>query len=257
MSRNKMVILENIYKRFGKLKVLNGVDLYAEEKEVVALIGSSGSGKTTLLRTINYLEPPTKGKIIINGDVFFDSENKVIPVEKEINKVRAHKIGMIFQQFNLWPHKNVIENIIETQVNVGKISKKEATEKALSLLSKVGLEDKVKAYPKQLSGGQQQRVAIARALAMNPKVMLFDEVTSALDPELIGEVLKVIEELASEGMTMLIVTHELSFAKQVSNRTIFLCEGKVLEEGKSSEILTNPRREETKKFLAKFITGKF
>ncbi|MDD5689520.1 MAG: amino acid ABC transporter ATP-binding protein [Caldisericia bacterium] len=252
-----MIVLENIYKTFGELKVLDGVDLYVEKNEVVTIIGSSGSGKSTLLRIINYLEVPTRGEIIIDGDIFFDSENKIKPSEKKINQIRAQKVGMVFQQFNLWPHKSVLENIIEAPIYVNKVSRKEAIEKAIDLLTKVGLEDKVRAYPRQLSGGQQQRVAIARALAMNPKVMLLDEVTSSLDPELIGEVLKVIEELASEGMTMIIVTHELNFAKQVSDRTMFLYNGKVWEQGKSSEVLMNPKREETKKFLAKFINGRF
>lgn len=240
-----MIKINNLSKSFGKLEVLKNINLTINEKEVVVLIGSSGSGKSTLLRCINFLEVAQHGEITINS--------QKIDIEKtDLNKVRE-SVGMVFQHFNLFPHKTVVENIIEAPMYVRKKTKSEASAKAMELLKKVGLEDKANYYPEQLSGGQKQRVAIARALAMEPKVMLFDEPTSALDPELVGEVLQVMKDLAREGMTMVIVTHEMGFAKEVADRVIMLADGNILEEGHPGDIFSNPKHERTKKFLNQIL----
>ncbi|MBP2628414.1 MAG: Phosphonate-transporting ATPase [Firmicutes bacterium] len=239
-----MISIKNIHKKFGKLHVLKGIDLHVDEREVVVIIGPSGSGKSTLLRCINFLEEPTEGEVIVDG----------IPLDCEanVNKVRI-EVGMVFQRFNLFPHKTVLENVILAPMQVRKMSKVEAEKIALDLLNKVGLGDKPQAYPEQLSGGQQQRVAIARALAMRPKVMLFDEPTSALDPEMVNEVLDVMKELAHEGMTMAIVTHEMGFAREVGDRVIFMDEGRIIEEGTPEQIFTNAKEERTQAFLSKIL----
>jgi polar amino acid transport system ATP-binding protein len=236
-----MIEVQNLSKSFGKLEVLKNIDINVSEKEVVVLIGASGSGKSTLLRCLNFLEVAERGEIII------DSE-KVDLEKTNLNKVRE-KVGMVFQHFNLFPHKTVLENIIEAPMFVRKETKEAATAKASALLKKVGLEDKANYYPEQLSGGQKQRVAIARALAMEPKVMLFDEPTSALDPELVGEVLQVMKDLAREGMTMVIVTHEMGLAKEVADRVIMLADGTIIEEGHPNEIFVHPKHERTQRFL--------
>ncbi|WIW70364.1 MULTISPECIES: amino acid ABC transporter ATP-binding protein [Anaerosinus] len=239
-----MISIKNLHKAFGKIEVLKGINVEIEEKEVVVIIGPSGSGKSTLLRCINYLEQPTDGEIIVDG----------IPLSNEsnINKVRT-EVGMVFQRFNLFGHMTVMENITLAPMKVRMISKEEAKETALSLLRKVGLEDKANAYPSQLSGGQQQRVAIARALAMKPKIMLFDEPTSALDPEMVNEVLDVMKSLAKEGMTMVVVTHEMGFAREVGDRVLFVDEGKIVEEGSPKAIFESPQEERTKTFLSKIL----
>ncbi|NWQ41878.1 amino acid ABC transporter ATP-binding protein [Bacillus sp. EB106-08-02-XG196] len=240
-----MIEISNLSKSFGKLVVLKNINLRVEEKEVVVLIGASGSGKSTLLRCLNFLEVAERGDIII------DSEN-IDLAKTNLNKVRE-KVGMVFQHFNLFPHKTVIENITEAPIFVRNETKEAASSKALALLKKVGLEDKANYYPEQLSGGQKQRVAIARALAMEPKVMLFDEPTSALDPELVGEVLQVMKDLARDGMTMVIVTHEMGFAKEVADRVIMLADGNIIEEGHPNDIFVNPKHERTKRFLNQIL----
>lgn len=239
-----MISIKNIHKKFGKLHVLKGIDLEIKEKEVVVIIGPSGSGKSTLLRCINYLEEPTEGDVTVDG----------IPlnVEANINKVRE-EVGMVFQRFNLFPHMTALENITLAPSQVRKMSRAEADKLATELLVKVGLSDKANNYPEQLSGGQQQRVAIARALAMRPKVMLFDEPTSALDPEMIKEVLDVMKTLANEGMTMVVVTHEMGFAREVGDRVIFMDEGRIVEEGLPDNIFTNAKEERTQAFLSKIL----
>ncbi|MEC1521902.1 amino acid ABC transporter ATP-binding protein [Neobacillus niacini] len=240
-----MIEISNLSKSFGKLEVLKDINLRVHEKEVVVLIGASGSGKSTLLRCLNFLEVAERGDIVI------DSEN-IDLAKTNLNKVRE-KVGMVFQHFNLFPHKTVIENIIEAPIFVRKETKERASSKAMALLKKVGLEDKANYYPEQLSGGQKQRVAIARALAMEPKVMLFDEPTSALDPELVGEVLQVMKDLARDGMTMVIVTHEMGFAKEVADRVIMLADGNIIEEGHPNDIFANPIHERTKRFLNQIL----
>lgn len=240
-----MIKIENLYKKFGKLEVLNGIDINVEKGEIIAIIGPSGSGKSTFLRCINRLEEPTNGKIFIDGE-------NILSKETNINKIRE-KVGMVFQHFNLFPHKNVIKNITLAPIKIKNYSLELAESKADKLLSKVGLLDKKYAYPNQLSGGQKQRIAIARALAMEPEVMLFDEPTSALDPEMIKEVLDVMIELAKEGMTMLIVTHEMGFAKNVATRILFMNDGKILEDEKPEEFFNNPKHSRTKEFLYKVL----
>ncbi|GIM27586.1 peptide ABC transporter ATP-binding protein [Clostridium polyendosporum] len=236
-----MLRVKKLYKYFGELEVLKGIDLTVRKGEVVCLIGASGSGKSTLLRCINFLERKNDGQIWIGGREITDSE-------KEINAMRQ-KVGMVFQRFNLFPHMTALENVMEGPVTIKKQSKEDVREKALQLLDKVGLIDKATQYPAMLSGGQQQRVAIARTLAMEPEVVLFDEPTSALDPELVGEVLKVMKKLANEGMTMVVVTHEMGFAKEVADKVIFLHEGKIAEEGTAEQIFENPKHERLKNFL--------
>lgn len=239
-----MISIKGLKKSFGDLEILKGIDIHVAPKEVVVIIGPSGSGKSTLLRCINYLEEPTEGQIIVDGTE--------ISGEAKINQVRA-EVGMVFQRFNLFPHMNVLENIVLAPMKVRKISREDAEKKAQELLERVGLADKWNAYPEQLSGGQQQRVAIARALAMNPKVMLFDEPTSALDPELVGEVLDVMKELAHSGMTMVVVTHEMGFAREVGTRLLFVDGGRIIEEGAPKDIFENPKEERTKAFLSKVL----
>ncbi|MGE7918095.1 amino acid ABC transporter ATP-binding protein [Viridibacillus sp. NPDC093762] len=240
-----MIKLKNLRKSFGDLEVLKDITLEIQKSEVVVLIGASGSGKSTLLRCLNFLEINNGGQIEING--------KLIDAGKEnLNKVREN-MGMVFQHFNLFPHLSILQNVIEAPVHVKKQSKEDATRKAKELLQKVGLADKANFYPDQLSGGQKQRVAIARALAMEPEVMLFDEPTSALDPELVGEVLETMKNLAREGMTMVIVTHEMGFAREVADRVIMLADGKIIEEGPPSEFFKNPKEEKTIRFLQQVL----
>ena len=236
------VKVRNLVKHFDKLEVLNGIDLTVTEGEVVCIIGPSGSGKSTLLRCLNKLEEPTGGEIIIDDAVVTDKKTN-------INKVREN-IGMVFQSFNLFSNYTVLENIMFAPVELKKMTKAEAKTKAMELLARVGLSDKADAYPHQLSGGQQQRVAIARSLAMNPDIMLFDEPTSALDPEMVGEVLAVMKELAAAGMTMIVVTHEMGFARDVADRVIFMADGVIVEEGTPEEIFTDPQNPRTKEFLS-------
>ncbi len=240
--------LKNINKSFGKLRVLNDVSMAVVQGKVVAIIGPSGSGKTTLLRCVNALESIDSGEIII--------ENKSVnPKSRDVHELRE-KVGFIFQAFNLFAHLTALENIMLAQRIVKKRSVKEARERAFSLLRKVGLEDKADSYPSQLSGGQQQRVAIARALAMDPKLLLMDEITSALDPELVSEVLDVVMQLAKDGMTMVIVTHEMGFASNVASRIIFMDNGRIIEQGEPSKIFNNPEQERTKDFLNKILNHK-
>jgi polar amino acid transport system ATP-binding protein len=238
-----MLRLEGVCKRFGSLEVLRGVDAEINRGEVVCVIGPSGSGKSTLLRCINLLEPPNAGRILLEGKDITGKD-----AEEGVDYVRR-RVGMVFQSFNLFPHKSAIENVCLAQETVLGRSSKEAHAKGEALLARVGLADKLVEYPDRLSGGQQQRVAIARALAMDPHVMLFDEVTSALDPELVKEVLDVMRELANEGMTMIVVTHEMGFAKDVASRVIFMDGGVVVEEGPPRDVLDHPREERTKRFL--------
>jgi polar amino acid transport system ATP-binding protein len=235
----------DLHKHFGKLEVLRGITESVSPGEVISVIGPSGSGKSTFLRCLNLLEEPTAGHIFIEGVDITDQGT-------DINKLRE-KVGMVFQQFNLFPHKSVLENITLAPVKLGKMSVSEANDKARQLLKRVGLEDKIDEYPSRLSGGQMQRVAIARALAMNPDIMLFDEPTSALDPEMVGEVLDVIKSLASEGMTMVVVTHEMGFAREVSNRVLFIDEGLIVESSPPDELFGNPQNERTKNFLSKVL----
>ena len=243
-----MLKTNNLHKNFGKLEVLKGITTEIHQGEVVAIIGASGSGKSTFLRCLNLLEEPT------SGEVFFKNQNLTTKDDKNfnINKVREH-IGMVFQHFNLFPNMTVLENITLAPIQVKGKSKEEAEAKAVELLEKVGLLDKKNVYPHTLSGGQKQRVAIARALAMEPDVMLFDEPTSALDPEMVKEVLLVIKDLAKSGMTIVIVTHEMGFAKEVATRVMFIDEGIVLEEGTPSEVFNNPKQARTKEFLDKVM----
>jgi polar amino acid transport system ATP-binding protein len=238
-----MLRLDGLHKSFGKLEVLRGIDMEVEKGEVVCVIGPSGSGKSTLLRCINLLEPPNAGHIYLEG-----REITGAAAADDLDYVRR-RVGIVFQQFNLFPHKSALENVCLAQEKVLGRSPAEAKGKALSLLERVGLGDKVREFPERLSGGQQQRVAIARALAMDPHVMLFDEVTSALDPELIKEVLDVMRELAADGMTMIVVTHEMGFARDVGSRVVFMDGGAIVEQGAPAEVLGNPREERTKRFL--------
>jgi len=235
-----MIKIENLYKSFGSLEVLKNISLTVRQGEVVCIIGPSGSGKSTLLRCLNGLEDITRGRIFIDG--------KPIDVRKN-----NPDVGMVFQRFNLFPHMTVLENVAFAPVKVRKLSNKEAVEQALALLEKVGLLDKKDEYPSNLSGGQQQRVAIARALAMKPRIILFDEPTSALDPELVSEVLEVMKTLAAEGMTMLVVTHEMGFAREVANRVVFMDKGEIIEEGTPHNIFEKPVQERTKAFLEKIL----
>jgi polar amino acid transport system ATP-binding protein len=236
-----LVSLEDVVKRFGALEVLKGISMTVEKGEIVAIIGRSGSGKSTLLRCVNALEPVQAGRIVVDGI-------EVTSAGADHNKLRA-RVGMVFQSFNLFPHLNVERNVKLALKLVRKMSDGEAGEIARRMVAKVGLEDKLLAYPEELSGGQQQRVAIARSLAMQPTIMLFDEITSALDPELVGEVLKVLEGLAEEGMTMMLVTHEMNFARNVADRVIFMHEGRIHEDGPARETLLDPRTAELKSFL--------
>lgn len=240
-----MIRVEHLYKNYGDHEVLKDINVHIKEREVVCIIGPSGSGKSTFLRCLNLLEPITSGKVVVDGHDLTDPKT-------DINRIRT-EMGMVFQQFNLFPHKRVIDNITIAPIRVRKWPREKAEQKAMELLGKVGLRDKAQAWPEQLSGGQQQRVAIARALAMDPKVMLFDEPTSALDPEMIKEVLAVMKQLASEGMTMVVVTHEMGFAREVSDRVLFMDQGMIIEEGKPEELFNQPKEERTRSFLDKVL----
>lgn len=240
-----MIEIKNLHKSFGKLEVLKGINETIADGEVVSVIGPSGSGKSTFLRCINLLEEPTEGQIIIDGEDITDPSH-------DVNQMRA-QVGMVFQRFNLFTHKSVLDNIMLAPINVSKVSKAEAEARARELLKTVGLSDKADAYPHSLSGGQQQRVAIARALAMQPRYLLFDEPTSALDPEMVGEVLSVIKGLTQTGMTLVIVTHEMGFAREVSDRVFFIDQGVVMEKGDPEAIFGNPQMDRTKDFLAKVL----
>ena len=240
-----MIEVKNLSKSFGNLSVLNNISERIEDKEVVCIIGPSGSGKSTFLRCLNLLEKPDSGDIVLDGETITDSKIN-------IDKVRE-KLGMVFQNFNLFPHKNTLENIALAPVKVKGMHKSDAENKAMELLKTVGLEDKAGVYPSALSGGQKQRVAIARALAMEPEIMLFDEPTSALDPEMVGEVLAVMKNLATKGMTMVIVTHEMGFAREVADRVLFMDEGCIVEQGSPDDIFKNPQNQRTKEFLSKIL----
>lgn len=240
-----MIHVKNLKKSYGKNNVLNGIDQHIKKGEVVVIIGPSGSGKSTFLRCLNLLEEPTSGEIIFEGKNITDKNN-------DINKTRE-KMGMVFQHFNLFPHKTVLENITLAPIKVKGLSVEEANKKAMELLKLIGLSDKKDAYPASLSGGQKQRIAIARSLAMEPDVLLFDEPTSALDPEMVGEVLNVMKDLAKKGMTMVVVTHEIGFAREVGDRILFIDGGKILEEGTPEEVLNNPKNDRTKDFLSKVL----
>ena len=238
-----MIEVKGLVKSFGDLEVLKGIDQNVDEGEVLCIVGPSGSGKSTMLRCINRLEEPTGGEIYIDGELI---------TEKNLDRIRT-KMGMVFQQFNLFPHLSVLDNLTCGPINVKKENKADAEKKALDLLARVGLADKADQFPRNLSGGQQQRVAIARALAMDPEVMLFDEPTSALDPEMVGEVLDVMKTLAREGMTMVVVTHEMGFAKEVADKVIFMDGGYIVEQGTPEEVLSNPQMDRTKDFLSKVL----
>ncbi|KZE71662.1 polar amino acid ABC transporter ATP-binding protein [Paenibacillus elgii] len=240
-----MIQVNTLVKSFGSVNVLKGINLNVQEKEVVVMLGASGSGKSTLLRCLNFLEIYDDGEIYIFGE-------KRDPHKSNLNQIRQ-EVGMVFQHFNLFPHKTVLENVIEAPIHVKKIKKKTAIDAAYDLLDKVGLKDKAHDYPGMLSGGQKQRVAIARALAMAPRVMLFDEPTSALDPELVGEVLQVMKQLAKEGMTMIVVTHEMGFAREVADRVVFMSDGKILEEAHPEQFFVNPRTERAQQFLRSIL----
>ena len=239
------IVVKNLKKNFGRLEVLKDINIEIEEGEVVCLIGPSGSGRSTFLRCLNRLEDITDGLVVVDGHTM--SDKKI-----DLNKIREN-IGMVFQHFNLFPHLTVIENITIAPVELKKMTKEAAREKAMELLNKVGLAEKAEAYPAQLSGGQKQRVAIARALAMNPDVMLFDEPTSALDPEMVGEVLEVMKQLAADGMTMVVVTHEMGFAREVADRVVFMDGGYIIEEGTPEEVFGHPKEERTISFLNKVL----
>ncbi len=247
------VVVEDLHKSFGQLEVLKGVSLSAREGDVVSMIGSSGSGKSTFLRCINFLEMPTRGRILVTGEEIALTPGKdgdLHPSDRrQMERIRT-KLGMVFQSFNLWQHMTVLQNVIEAPVHVLGLSKSEAIERGEALLHKVGLFEKRDQYPSFLSGGQQQRAAIARALCMNPKVMLFDEPTSALDPELVGEVLKVIRDLAEEGRTMILVTHEMKFARDVSSHVIYLHKGIIEEQGSPAQVFGSPKSERCKQFVS-------
>ena len=250
-----MIRCEDVHKRFGKLDVLRGVTFDVAKGEVVVIIGPSGSGKTTLLRCINHLEAVDRGRIYVDGQPVGYREVKgkfVEKSEREVARMRA-SIGMVFQRFNLFPHLTALGNVIDAPSHVRKLGRSQALKAGRAMLEKVGLGDKLDAYPARLSGGQQQRVAIARALAMEPKVMLFDEPTSALDPELVGEVLEVMKSLAREGMTMIVVSHEMGFAREVADRMVLMDEGVIVEEGPPAQFFNHPRHERTKLFLSKIL----
>ena len=247
-----MVSVRGVHKFFGDLHVLRGIDLDIASGEVCVILGPSGSGKSTLLRCLNMLEDISAGRVYVDGELlgYREGKNGVLH-ERHDDEIAAQRsrIGMVFQRFNLFPHKTALQNVMLAPMNVKGVPEKEAKEKAVKLLNQVGLGDKLDSYPAKLSGGQQQRVAIARALAMEPKMMLFDEPTSALDPELVGDVLNVMKELAEEGMTMLVVTHEMGFAREVADRVVFMYDGAILEEGSPKEIFTNPKHDRTRQFL--------
>ena len=239
-----MIEIKKLYKSYGDNEVLKGIDQTVSEAEVLCIVGPSGSGKSTMLRCINLLEVPTSGEVYIDGELV---------TSQNINEIRT-KMGMVFQNFNLFPHMTVLENVTCAPINVKGVSKADAEAKAMELLTRVGLDNKANAYPRSLSGGQQQRVAIARALAMDPEIMLFDEPTSALDPEMVGEVLDVMKDLAKEGLAMIVVTHEMGFAKEVADKVIFMDEGVIVEQGTPEDVLVNPSEERTKNFLSKVLS---
>ncbi|EJU21618.1 MULTISPECIES: amino acid ABC transporter ATP-binding protein [Mogibacterium] len=239
-----MIEIKNLHKSYGSNEVLKGIDQTVSEAEVLCIVGPSGSGKSTMLRCINLLEVPTSGEVFIDGELV---------TQQNINEIRT-KMGMVFQNFNLFPHMTVLDNITCAPINVKGVSKADAEAKAIELLTRVGLANKANAYPRSLSGGQQQRVAIARALAMDPEIMLFDEPTSALDPEMVGEVLDVMKNLAKEGLAMIVVTHEMGFAKEVADKVIFMDGGVIVEQGTPEEVLVNPAEERTKNFLSKVLS---
>ncbi len=239
-----MIEIKKLYKSYGDNEVLKGIDQKVSEAEVLCIVGPSGSGKSTMLRCINLLEVPTSGEVYIDGELV---------TSQNINEIRT-KMGMVFQNFNLFPHMTVLENVTCAPINVKGVSNADAEAKAMELLTRVGLDNKANAYPRSLSGGQQQRVAIARALAMDPEIMLFDEPTSALDPEMVGEVLDVMKDLAKEGLAMIVVTHEMGFAKEVADKVIFMDEGVIVEQGTPEEVLVNPSEERTKNFLSKVLS---
>ncbi|HRX73693.1 MAG TPA: amino acid ABC transporter ATP-binding protein [Hyphomonas sp.] len=240
---------EDIHKSFGRLEVLKGISLEARNHDVISILGSSGSGKSTFLRCLNFLEIPTSGKVTVHGEEILVKNGKPQNV-RHIEDIRS-RLGMLFQQFNLWTHRTALENVMEGPVQVKREPKADARDRAEALLKRVGLEDRMHMYPSQLSGGQQQRVAIARALAMEPDAILFDEPTSALDPELVGEVLKVMQSLAAEGRTMIVVTHEMGFAREVSSEVVFLHEGRIAEQGPPDEMFTHPKTEVFERFVSK------
>lgn len=244
-NNENIIVIKDLKKKYDKLHALDGVNLEVKKGEVISIIGPSGSGKSTLLRSITLLETPSEGEIYFEGKKVNDKKNNI--------NLTRQKIGMVFQQFNLFPHKTVIENMILAPMKVLKLKEKDAKELAMSLLKKVGLEDRADEYPSKLSGGQKQRIAIVRALCMKPDVMLFDEPTSALDPEMVGEVLQVMETLAKDGMTMLIVSHEMGFAEQTASRVLFMDQGKILEQGSPEQIFHNPESQRLKDFLSKVI----
>ena len=254
MENNKYTLVaENIHKSFGNLHVLRGLSLKAKKGDVISILGSSGSGKSTFLRCINFLETPDLGRVLLNGEEVIVEKNKngkpLLIDTKQIQRLRS-QLGMVFQSFNLWSHMTVLQNVTEGPIQVLKLNREDAELRAIKYLKKVGILDKINSYPSQLSGGQQQRVAIARALAMEPKALLFDEPTSALDPELVGEVLRVMKDLAEERRTMIVVTHEMGFAREVSNRIMFLHNGLVEEEGTPKEVFENAKSERCREFLA-------
>ena len=252
------LVVEDMHKCFGELEVLKGFSLAAHQGDVIAILGSSGSGKSTMLRCINLLETPDSGRVYVAGELIKmkpTRDGHATPEDhKQVDRIRS-ELGMVFQSFNLWSHMTVLQNVIEAPIHVLKLPKAEAVARAEALLAKVGIADKRNYYPSHLSGGQQQRAAIARALAMEPKVMLFDEPTSALDPELVGEVLRVMRQLAEEGRTMLVVTHEMGFAREVASEVIFLHQGRVEEQGPPKEVFGNPKSERLQKFLASNVSG--
>jgi len=255
-QQGKTLVVEDIYKSFGELEVLKGLSVSAAEGEVISIIGSSGSGKSTFLRCINFLETPDSGRVMLDGEevvIRRDKSGRMIGADqKQITRLRT-QLGMVFQSFNLWSHMTVLQNVIEGPVHVLGKPKAQAVEEGMAILGKVGIAEKRDSYPAELSGGQQQRVAIARALAMQPKVLLFDEPTSSLDPELVGEVLRVMKELAEEGRTMIVVTHEMGFAREVSSKVIFLHDGRVEEQGTPKDVFENPSSPRCREFLAKAL----
>lgn len=250
-----MVVAENVHKSFGHVEVLKGIDLTVSKGEVMTLLGPSGSGKSTFLRLINHLETMTSGRLAVDGKYvgYKEIDGRLHELREREIAERRSEIGMVFQRFNLFPHMNVVENVIEAPVGVKRQKRSVAKDRAMTLLERVGLQDKTHAYPAQLSGGQQQRVAIARALAMEPKLMLFDEPTSALDPELVGEVLDVMKDLASTGITMIVVTHEMGFAKEVADSVVFIDGGVVVEAGPPEQVLVNPQHPRTQGFISKVL----
>ncbi|AZV78408.1 ATP-binding cassette domain-containing protein [Parasedimentitalea marina] len=248
-TRAEVIHVKDLHKSFGSLEVLKGVSLNAKKGDVVAIIGGSGSGKSTMLRCINFLETPSSGQIVIDGEEVMMNADGSPASRRQIERIRT-RLAMVFQQFNLWTHRTLLENVIEVPVHVLKVPRGEAIKRARELLDRVGLSDKEDTFPAFMSGGQQQRAAIARALAVDPNVMLFDEPTSALDPELVGEVLTVIRDLAAEGRTMLLVTHEMKFAREVANHVVYLFEGRIEEQGPPAEVFGNPQSERLKQFLS-------